>query len=368
MARQHGATDTKTSSSIRRSIPARVVFAALGVFLIAAMGNAPSASADTQPVAAVAVSQHAEVLSSVRYGPETPQLLELLLPDPTAFPGRRPVVMYLHSGGWVGGDRTALNDIAAAQLQRGYAVASVEYRLATTGLDGQPIASFPGAIWDVKTAIRYLKADATTWNIDPKRIVLMGSSAGGHLASFVGATAGTFEPPDLPASLRKVDSTVAAVVDIVGPSDLTTFERTAHPWAASLTASFLGCPTPTPGNVLTCDDAQLRTASVATYLDPADPPIYLAYGAQDTLVVPATQGQPLADAWVRTHGGDTTIASYHVVPTAGHNISPADVESTLDPWIDARAGETARPWNVSAHTVARRGSGSAPVRLASARR
>ena len=132
------------------------------------------------------------------------------------------------------------------------------------------------------------------------------------------ATAGTFEPPNLPAPLRKVDSTVAAVVDIVGPSDLTTFERTAHPWAASLTASFLGCPTPTPGAVLTCYEEALRTASVATYLDPSDPPIYLAYGAQDTLVVPATQG-----AAVGGRVGTRTPRQHHdrVVPRRSHRRS-----------------------------------------------
>ena len=58
-------------------------------------------------------------------------------------------------------------------------------------------------------------------------------------------------------------------------------------------------------------------------------------GAQDTLVVPATQGAPLADAWMQTHCGDPTSASYHVVPTAGHDLSPTDVEATLDPWMDA---------------------------------
>ena len=288
------ACDTGTTSRSARA--ARLLVAGLGIVLIAAAWRAPSAAAGTEPVTAVAAAQHAGELSSLRYGAGAQQLVEFLQPDPTSFPGRRPLVVYLHSGGWVGGDRTALNDIAAAQLARGYAVASVEYRLATTSPTGTPIASFPGAIWDVKTAIRFLKASARTLDLDPERIVLMGSSAGGHLASFVGATAGTFEPPNLPAPLRKVDSTVAAVVDIVGPTDLTTFERTPHPWAAGLTASFLGCPAPTPGAVLTCSEEALRTASVATYLDASDPPIYLAYGAEDTLVVPATQGAPLADS------------------------------------------------------------------------
>lgn len=343
------ACDTGTTSRSARA--ARLLVAGLGIVLIAAAWRAPSAAAGTEPVTAVAAAQHAGELSSLRYGAGPQQLVEFLQPDPTSFPGRRPLVVYLHSGGWVGGDRTALNDIAAAQLARGYAVASVEYRLATTSPTGTPIASFPGAIWDVKTAIRFLKASARTLDLDPERIVLMGSSAGGHLASFVGATAGTFEPPNLPAALRKVDSTVAAVVDIVGPTDLTTFERTQHPWAAGLTASFLGCPAPTPGAVLTCSEKALRTASVAPYLDPSDPPIYLAYGAEDTLVVPATQGAPLADAWVRAHRGNTAMASYHVVAGGGHNLTPAEVDPTLDTWLDTHAGLGAKPWTVAARVA-----------------
>ena len=305
------------------------------VFWLLGAWGAPSATAETEPITTIAATQHAEELTSLRYGSQSHQLLELLLPDPKSFDGPYPVVVYLHSGGWVAGDRYALNDIAAVQLRRGYAVASVEYRLATTSSTGTRVASFPGAIWDVKTAIRFLKVSAGSLYLDPKRIVLMGSSAGGHLAAFVAATAGRFEPPRLSGEMRKVDSTVAAVVDIVGPTDLVTFEHTPHPWALPLTAAFLGCPTPTQAVPYTCADSALRAASVATYLDPADPPIYLAYGAQDTLVVPATQGAPLADAWMQTHCGDPTSASYHVVSTAGHDLSPTDVEATLDPWMDA---------------------------------
>jgi acetyl esterase/lipase len=301
-------------------------------------------------VGTAAAAQDAQELGALRYGPENQQVLELLLPNPRSSSSPYPVVVYLHSGGWIGGDRTALNDIAAEQLRRGYAVASVDYRLATTSAEGTPVASFPGAIWDVKTAIRYLKVSSRSLDLDPARIVLMGSSAGGHLAAFVGATAGRFEPPGLPRALRKVDSTVAAVVDIVGPSDLATFDRTPHPWALALTAAFLGCPVPTAAAPYTCDPTLLRTASVAPYLDPSDPPIYLAYGAQDSLVVPATQGAPLAGAWVKAHCGNAAVASYHVVDD-GHNVSPADVDGTLDPWLDAHAGAHGVQ-HVAGHSVA----------------
>ena len=114
--------------------------------------------------------------------------MDLRLPDPAAFPGLRPVIVYVHSGGWIGGERSAVPDVTLAQVARGYAVVSIDYQLATLSPDGQPVSSFPGAVWDVKRAVRFVKANTEVWDIDPSRVVLMGASAGGHLAAFVGAT------------------------------------------------------------------------------------------------------------------------------------------------------------------------------------
>src|SRR5437762_528276 len=134
------------------------------------------------------------------YGSEPYQVMDLRLPDPVAFPGLRPVIVYVHSGGWIGGERSAVPDVALAQVARGYAVVSIDYQLATLSPDGQPASSFPGAVWDVKRAVRFVKANTGVWDIDPSRVVLMGASAGGHLAAFVGATTGQFEPPELPTT------------------------------------------------------------------------------------------------------------------------------------------------------------------------
>ena len=136
--------------------------------------------------------------ATLSYGPEPYQVLDLQRPDPYVFPGPRAVLIYLHAGGWIAGDRTGIPDMVSAQVARGYVLASIDYRLATVGPDGQPAASFPDAIWDVKRAIRSVKAKATTWGIDPDRVILVGASAGGHLAAFVGATRGLFEPPEMP--------------------------------------------------------------------------------------------------------------------------------------------------------------------------
>jgi acetyl esterase/lipase len=266
--------------------------------------------------------------ASLAYGPDPNQILDIAIPDPSAFRGRRPLIVYLHAGGWIAGARSDLIDAMRAQVDRGYALASVEYRLATA-----TTPAFPGAVCDVKRAIRYLKANARTWNLDPRRVILAGASAGGHLAAFVGATPGEFEPAGPTRDLARFDSRVVGIVDLVGPSDLNTFVVAAHPWAAPLTASFLGCPT---GNIVDPSDCPadlLRRASVAPYVDSTDPPIFMTYGAHDDLVVPATQGRPLADLWARVHPTDTGATWYRETPT-DHNLTTADLEPDLDRFLD----------------------------------
>jgi acetyl esterase/lipase len=273
--------------------------------------------------------------ATLAYGPEPYQILHLERPDPYVFPGPRAVLIYVHGGGWIAGDRTKIPDMVTAQVARGYALASVDYRLATTGPDGRLVGSFPGAIWDVKRAIRAVKAKAKAWGLDPDRVILVGASAGGHLAAFVGATRGLFEPPDLPLTRHALrDSSVRAVVDLVGPTDLTTFQRTDHPWAAPMTAAFLGCSLPSESNPLPCPDDRLEAASVAPWVDRTDPPIFLAYGAHDGLVVPATQGDPLARVWLDAHHGNPASVTYQVLEDAGHTLSGDELLTALGQFVD----------------------------------
>jgi acetyl esterase/lipase len=267
----------------------------------------------------------------VRYGPQPYQLLDLYLPRRTDRERRIPTIVYLHSGGWIGGSRANVADVATAQLARGYAVASVDYRLASPGG-----GSFPAVVYDVKRAVRFLKAHADTWGLDPTRVILMGSSAGGHLAALSGASVGQLEP-SFTGPLAGVDSKVVAIVDIVGPTDLNQFWTTPHPWAAPLTADFLGCPI--QSGRAACSSKLLRMASVAPYISAASPPIFMAYGAVDNLVVPSTQGTPLARTWVQVHHGDPRSAVYEVVPGGGHNIGVGQINmSDLNRFLDQAAG------------------------------
>ena len=255
----------------------------------------------------------ASTVAHLAYGGLPEQVLDLHLPATTR---PRPVLVWVHPGGWVAGSRLNVPEMVRRQVARaGFAVASVDYRLSSYTADGQPVHPFPAAVSDVKAAIRWLKANAATHNLRADRIILVGGSAGGHLAAFAGVTPGRFEPPGQPLPLS---SEVAGVVSISGPMDLATLVR-GHPWGTGLTEAFLGCPQGTPEHPVTCTDEQLRAASVATYLDPSDPPAYLAYGEEDGLVDPRTQGAAARAAWVSVKPDDCAVA-YDFVEGSGHNL------------------------------------------------
>ena len=108
-------------------------------------------------------------ITDVRYGTLETQLLDLYYPDAGA--GPFPVIFYVHGGGWIVGSRrdSAIDCILSGALARGFAVASVEYRLA-------PGARFPENLWDVKTAVRFLRANAAQYRVDPARFGMAGVS------------------------------------------------------------------------------------------------------------------------------------------------------------------------------------------------
>jgi acetyl esterase/lipase len=281
----------------------------------------------------------ARVVRDISYGPAVAtqpahplQKLDLYLPAA----GPAPVLVWLHSGGWTAGDKNPVPPMIMRQVSRaGFAVASVNYRLATYAADGTPINPFPAAILDVKTAIRWLKANAAARGLRADKIIVAGGSAGGHLAAFaVASAAGNRIEPTPPGSLASQNSKVAGLVDIVGPSDLVALSNDS-PTGALLASGFMGCRRPTQSDPRTCTDATLARANVAPFLTPAIPPGYFAFGVQDTLVVPATQGAPLAAAWANTKGVDTG-AFYDLVENGGHNLDQSVINMrALEMFLDA---------------------------------
>lgn len=255
----------------------------------------------------------------VAYGPDDAHHLDLFLPAGDA----APAIVFLHPGGWVGGTKDALPDMVLRFVERGYAVASIDYRLA-------PEHPFPAAVHDTKRAVRWIKAyGALTGAIDPNRVVVYGTSAGGHLASFVAATPGDYEPDDLPSALAAFDSSVVATVSMVGPTDLEALYVQDHPWARPLTTAFAGCDP--------CDPAQLQEPSTLHQLHADLPPAYWGYGGIDALVDADSQGRVIAEAWAEHAGPESSWLD--IVEEHGHNLNETLVnQRTLEAFIDAAVG------------------------------
>jgi len=139
--------------------------------------------------------------------------LDLYLPA-AGTPAPRPAVVFVHGGGWRAGVRANFAPMAIRMAERGYAAATISYRLS-------PEAPYPAAILDAKAAVRWVRAHAGEYGIDPGRIAIAGGSAGGQIAALTGVTNGEarFDPDGGPVS-----SDVQAIVNIDGLSDFTSEE------------------------------------------------------------------------------------------------------------------------------------------------
>lgn len=140
------------------------------------------------------------------------QHLQVNLAQPKEGPGPFPAVVCIHGGGFRAGKREGYDKLLLTLAQHGYVAVTVTYRLA-------PAYKFPAAVHDCKAAVRWLRENATKYHVDPARIGAMGGSAGGHLAQFLGVTAGV--PQFEGEGHLKQSSAVNCVVNFYGPSDFT---------------------------------------------------------------------------------------------------------------------------------------------------
>jgi acetyl esterase/lipase len=140
------------------------------------------------------------------------QHLKLNIARPKQASGALPAILCIHGGGFRAGTREGYDGLCVKLAQQGYVAATVTYRLS-------PAYRFPAAVQDCKAAVRWLRANAASQHVDPARIGVMGASAGGHLALFLGVTAGVrmFEGE---GNLDQ-SSDVSCVVSFSGPSDFT---------------------------------------------------------------------------------------------------------------------------------------------------
>jgi acetyl esterase/lipase len=151
--------------------------------------------------------------SGIEYTNPDQQHLKLDMARPKTGDGPFPAVLCIHGGGFRAGNREGYDGLCIKLAQQGYVAVTITYRLA-------PKYPFPAAIYDTKAAVRWLRANAAKYHIDPDKIGVTGGSAGGHLALFLGVTSDVKEFEGDGGNPEK-SSKVACVVDYFGPTDFT---------------------------------------------------------------------------------------------------------------------------------------------------
>ena len=218
--------------------------------------------------------------------------MDIQRPQPVGVP--KPVVVFLCGNGW-GYDRT-LNrqgfwyalDLAN---EKGYVAVTVDYSSSVENNNGRPIGIFPAQIHDAKSAIRYLRANAKQYDIDPARIAVVGFSSGGNLALLLGLTvpADGLEGQD---DNLQYSSSVQAVVNLSGATDLVSWNKEPY------VSAYLG-------GSLQAKPEQYKRASPINYVKPGTTPVLTIHGDKDTAVSP--DQALLLDARMKEVGAPHTL-------------------------------------------------------------
>ena len=259
----------------------------------------------------------------IHYCDDSPlQIMDLYLPD-ESFAAPYPVIIHTHGGAFANGDQRENNaEPMLRGLERGYAVASVQYRRSRE-------AFFPAQLWDVKAAVRWLRAHAGEYRLDVDRFAAWGPSSGGWLASMLGVTAGNPAFEDPAQGNPGFSSAVQAVVDWCGPCGgflemddafrKSGLGEATHDLPDSPESRFLG-------RTITEIPELVRLACPCTYVHRDMPPVYIVHGGADQ-VVPVEQSVAFRDAIVRAAGEDRV--RLHIVDGKPHHGDPWYHE----PWV-----------------------------------
>ncbi len=278
------------------------------VFALAVGGAAavefPATMPTTHPSKAFTLPSGVKLLHDLRYadGAGRAHLLDLYVPSTLDRP--RPVLIWIHGGGYGKGDKSPCP--AALIVPDGFVVAAVNYRLS-----GE--APFPAQIYDLKGAVRWLRAHATEYGIDPTRFGVWGGSAGGHLAALMGTSGGDKDLEGNIGGNLEQSTRLQAVCDWYGPTDMSKiYEQAApdnrfkrHPELSPIALLFGGLDKATP--------QMLQLANPIHYISQNTPPFLVMHGDHDDLV-PIAQSQMLVDALKKQR----IPCDFVVVKGAGH--------------------------------------------------
>ncbi|WP_129774778.1 alpha/beta hydrolase [Peristeroidobacter soli] len=314
----------------------------LGAVTVALHFAAPAARADvTAETAAAPVLEDRYPRAKVSFGSDVESHPDVIYSTQPGFrplrldiyrqvapKGPRPLVVYIHGGGWISGHTRHSGAFAnwpavlASLARKGYVVVSVEYRLSSE-------AKFPAAIQDVKNAIKWLRANAAKYSVDPQKTVVWGGSAGGQLAALAATTCGVeaLEPETGDKSVASQSDCVQGLVAWYGVFD---FNAIPPPPpgvddAVSAAGKYLGCA---PAQ---CAD-KVALASPISHIDAKDPPTLLIHGEMDKVVA---VGQSRSfDAALRAKGVASELV---VIPAVDHSFIGGSPEATRQASLQALA-------------------------------
>jgi acetyl esterase/lipase len=241
--------------------------------------------------------------------------LDLYMPPSTG--EAKPLILYVHGGGWMNSDSRhmgAIADLPAlfAQLAgEGFVVASIEYR------HGKE-ARFPAQVQDVRAALRFLKENATRFGIDPARTGIMGGSAGAHLASLAALSCGDKSLDASDTKAPEGSECVQAFVGWYGVYDASALAAERPTGRDGAIEALMGCDG-------TCPTDKLAAVSPVTYLDRRDPPTLLIHGTEDK-VVPVSQSR-LLEARMKAAGVPVQAIYISGVDHSFIGKTPAEIRS-----------------------------------------
>lgn len=201
--------------------------------------------------------------------PHPRQKLDLYLPSGA---GPYPLIIWIHGGAFRLGSKE--DGVPIDYLAEGYAIAALNYRLSQHAL-------WPAQIVDCKSAVRWLRAHAADYGVDPARFAVWGPSAGGHLSAMVGLTGplGIFEEGEY----LEVSSHVSAVVDYFGPTDF--LQMDAHRLPDGMVHDAPDSPeSQLIGGPIQEHPERVAAANPVTYVTPEAPPFLIVHGDRDPLV------------------------------------------------------------------------------------
>ena len=242
--------------------------------------------------------------------------LDLYLPEQAQAPV--PLIIWVHGGAWQGGDKAGHIPALAPLTTRGYAVASINYRLSQE-------AVFPAQIYDCKAAVRWLRAHAAEHDLNPDHFGAWGASAGGHLVALLGTSGGVKE---LEGDLGNLEhsSRVQAVCDWFGPTDflkMRDFPSRIDRRRADAPEALL------VGGLLEERKEECRRANPITHITAKSPPFLIMHGDQDN-IVPFNQSE-LLHAALKQAGVEVT---FEPVKGAGHGFNRPDLEEMVVSFFD----------------------------------